>query len=384
MPEARFAPAVLRRGGARPRRIAATIAQVVVLPFVAETRALPSGSARRAARRVGRERREHASRAASCRRRGRVARESAPTPGGAQRGREPTDSELHGTAAARPLHDGNRHAASRAEALRLLTSAREGRLRSDGRRVLARGCTASETIGAGRGGTQRGGRGTRRSRTSTPSGWPRSGPACASATATTRSSRAARLRRAPRPLAHDARVRRRPRDDGASADRDRALRLLERRQAPGRPRAAPLRDARGAARPPARAGRRARAHPDGAGPRDAPRHDALEVALLAHLRLAQQRAARGRLRRPRRRGAPRPRDRAGRLAGDPLRPPAEVLRLGRGAQHRTRACSPSGRSTGCSRRAAARGRRSSSSSASSSRAQGVDVGPDGHLARTSE
>ena len=142
---------------------------------------------------------------------------------------------------------------------------------------------------------------------------------------------AARQRRAPRPLAHDARVRRRPGDDRASADRDRALRLVERRQAPRGARAAALRDARGAARPPARAGRGARAHADGARSRVPPRLDALQVALLAHVRLAHDRAARGRLRRAGGRGAPGARDRAGRLPGRPQRPPAEVRRLGRGA-----------------------------------------------------
>src|SRR5581483_802275 len=56
-----------------------------------------------------------------------------------------------------------------------------------------------------------------------------------------------RLRRAPRALADDARVRRRPRDDRAPADRDRALRLVERGEARGRARAAALRDEGGAA-----------------------------------------------------------------------------------------------------------------------------------------
>ena len=64
-------------------------------------------------------------------------------------------------------------------------------------------------------------------------------------------------RREARPLADDARVCGRPADDGASADRDRALRQLERGQAAGRARAAAVRDAGGAARPAARARRRA-------------------------------------------------------------------------------------------------------------------------------
>ena len=55
-------------------------------------------------------------------------------------------------------------------------------------------------------------------------------------------------RRAPRPLADDEGVRRRPGDAGAPADRDRALRHLERREARRRARAAAVRDARGARR----------------------------------------------------------------------------------------------------------------------------------------
>ncbi len=60
--------------------------------------------------------------------------------------------------------------------------------------------------------------------------------------------------------------------------------------------------------------RGARADADRARPRRAPRPDALEVALLAHLRLAQRGAARGGLRRRGRRGAARARGRAGRRA----------------------------------------------------------------------
>ena len=65
---------------------------------------------------------------------------------------------------------------------------------------------------------------------------------------------AARLGRSPtmREFAADAG------DDRASADRDRALRQLERREAPGRPGAAALRHEGGAARPAAGARRRAR------------------------------------------------------------------------------------------------------------------------------
>ena len=55
---------------------------------------------------------------------------------------------------------------------------------------------------------------------------------------------AARLRRAPGALADDARVRSRPRDDRPSADRDPALQELERGEAEGRARPAPVRAAR--------------------------------------------------------------------------------------------------------------------------------------------
>src|SRR5207247_2487059 len=106
-----------------------------------------------------------------------------------------------------------------------------------------------------------------------------------------------RLGEAPGSLADDARVRRGSGELGPPTDRDRTLRQLERGQAQGRPRAAPVRDEGGAARAAARARSRARAHPHGAGHRGAPRSDALEVALLAHVRLARECAARGRVRR---------------------------------------------------------------------------------------
>ncbi len=51
MPEARFAPALLRASSTRPRSTSASSAHVVVLPFVAETSTHPRG--RRAARRRG-------------------------------------------------------------------------------------------------------------------------------------------------------------------------------------------------------------------------------------------------------------------------------------------------------------------------------------------
>ena len=63
--------------------------------------------------------------------------------------------------------------------------------------------------------------------------------------------RAPLARRTARPLPDDEGVRRRPGDEGAPPDGDRALRHLERGQARGRARPAPVRDPRGAARRPA-------------------------------------------------------------------------------------------------------------------------------------
>src|SRR5439155_14334028 len=98
--------------------------------------------------------------------------------------------------------------------------------------------------------------------------------------------RAPRVRRTARALADDEGVRRRPTGDGAPADRDRPLRDVERRQARGRARAAPVRDARGAPVAAAPARRGAGGDADRTRHRRATRADALEIALLAHLRLA--------------------------------------------------------------------------------------------------
>ena len=313
MPEARFAPALLRASCTRPRSTSASSAQVVVLPFVAETSTQPRGS--RAARRrgaSGAERREHAARqgrAAAAAARARCERRR---PG---RGEcEPHHRRVPSTRASLRCAAGRRHArvdtAYTRPRLQRVRDARRGRRRDavvEGSRYSQIAGIDPERLDAFRAGI--------RKRYSDEQIL----------------ARAARERGAPGPLAHDARVRGRRGDDRAPADRDRALRLLERGQAPRGPRAAPLRDPRGAARPAARAGRGARPHADGARPRDAARLDALQVALLAHLRLAHERAARGRLRRAGRRGAARPRDRAGRLPGRAQRPPAEVRRLGRGA-----------------------------------------------------
>ena len=145
---------------------------------------------------------------------------------------------------------------------------------------------------------------------------------------------AARVRRAAGALADDEGVRRRPGDDGAPADGDRALRQLEQGEAGGRAGAAPLRDAGGAPRAAAGAGATARARADGEGRRREPGLDAVEVALLAHVRLADERAQGGRLRRAGGGGAAGARDRAGRGDGAAPRAAAEVHRLGGGAQGR--------------------------------------------------
>ena len=201
-------------------------------------------------------------------------------------------------------------------------------------------------------------------RRSTTRRWRRFAPASAAATPTSdilgelRAS-AERLGRSPtmREFAGDEATHRAP------ADGHRALRVVERRQAAGGPRAAPRPLARRPRRAAARAGGGARTDADRARPRRAPRADAVEVALLAHVRLADAGAARGRVRRPGGGGAARARGGAGRRAGAPARPPAEVRRLGARRGGPTRRCSPSGRSTGCSSRGAGPGRRSSTSSA---------------------
>ena len=98
--------------------------------------------------------------------------------------------------------------------------------------------------------------------------------------------------------------------------------------------------------------------------RVAARDDAVEVALLAHVRLARDGASRGRFRRRGRGGAARAGGRAGQPSSRARSAACRGSATGRRRGGRTRRCSPSGRSTACSRRAAARGRRSSTSCAS--------------------
>ena len=111
-----------------------------------------------------------------------------------------------------------------------------------------------------------------------------------------------------------------------------------------------------------------------------PRPDAIEVALLAHLRIAHDRPARGRVRRRGGRGAARPRARPGRASWRSSSAACRSSPTGprRGAP--TSTCSPSGRSTACSTRAAVRGRPSSSCSASASSSRNVEIKGDGTLA----
>ena len=104
-------------------------------------------------------------------------------------------------------------------------------------------------------------------------------------------------RRPARPFADDAGVRGGPADDRPPADRDRAFRELEaaKRDAGLVPRRFATRaELVGAA---AGARRGARPAADGARPRCAQGLGAVEVALLAHVRVADERAARGGLRR---------------------------------------------------------------------------------------
>ena len=110
-------------------------------------------------------------------------------------------------------------------------------------------------------------------------------------------------------------------------------------------------------------------------------HDALEVALLAHVRLAHAGAARGGLRRAGGGGARRPRRRAGRGPRAAARPPAEVRRLGRRAARRRRRCSRSGRSTACSTRGRGAWATFQFLVAEKLSEEGVEVSPEGRLER---
>ena len=148
------------------------------------------------------------------------------------------------------------------------------------------------------------------------------------------------------------------------ADGDRALRDLERGQARCRALPAPLPDARGAPRAAPHARDGARPHADRARSRGQAALAPLGVAVRAHVRLARQRAARGRVRGASGRGAPRAGRRAGSSARGRSRPPAEDGRLGRGTARRSRRSSRSGRCIGCSTCREGHGPRSSTSCAS--------------------
>src|SRR5579862_8405762 len=134
--------------------------------------------------------------------------------------------------------------------------------------------------------------------------------------------RAAGVRRASRTIADDARVRLRPGDDGASANGDRALRFMERGEARGRSGPAAVRDARRAPRTAARPRGRAGPGADCARHRRAQGTHAVEVAVLAHVRLALDRASPGRLRHSEGGGAARAGRRAGRGDGGAAGPAA--------------------------------------------------------------
>ncbi len=83
---------------------------------------------------------------------------------------------------------------------------------------------------------------------------------------------------------------------------------------------------------PAAARRSDRPRADVQGHRRASRARALEVAVLAHVRIVDERAAGGRVRRTRGRGTAGPRNRPGRDDGPAARPAAEVRRLEPGAE----------------------------------------------------
>ena len=137
-------------------------------------------------------------------------------------------------------------------------------------------------------------------------------------------------------LADDARVRGRPGDAVHPQTVIEHFGSWNEAKRDGGPRSAALCDARGAARPAAGPRGGARPGPDGARHRGAPRPDAVEVALLAHVRLAGERAPRGRLRRPGGGGEARARPRAGRRAGAEAEAAPEVRRLGGGPPRRRR------------------------------------------------
>ncbi len=101
----------------------------------------------------------------------------------------------------------------------------------------------------------------------------------------------------------------------------------------------------------------------------------VEVTHLAHVRLAQRGAARGGLRRSRRRREARARSRTGRGAREKARPPPADGRLERRHGAPIRPCCRSGRSTGSSTSRPVRGRPSSSSSGSACARRASACGP---------
>ena len=235
MPDARFAPELFQASRCVGARIELAIAVVVVLPFVAETSATPAG----AAPRDRRARRDRASRRASpeesCRRLG---------PRRARAGRR---------AGPRWISSASR-APMRARVVERSRSARFAECRKCS--TIVAWPVHGDAILPSRASTRT------RSRSS--------GRACGGATRTKRSSPSSARRRSGWALADDARVRGRPCGDGAPADRDRALRHVERREARSGPAAASLHQPGGAARSAAGARGGARPHADSARHRGAP------------------------------------------------------------------------------------------------------------------
>ena len=211
-----------------------------------------------------------------------------------------------------------------------------------------------------------------RSEASTRRARRRSAPACGSATRTSRSSTSCAPARSGSAARRRCASSRRTRRRRAPADARSSGSGAGTRRSGGGPRPAPLRaratELLGVLR---ELGEELGRTPTARDLDERRGHAAVEVALLAHVRLARRRAARGGLRRPGGGGAARARGGAGGGARAPARPPAEVRRLGARRARGRPELRRSGRSTGCSRRAAARGRRSSSSSASALRAEGT-------------
>src|SRR4029078_1669386 len=127
----------------------------------------------------------------------------------------------------------------------------------------------------------------------------------------------------------------RPRGETAPADPRDSLRKLEPRQAESGPRRAALRDPGGAPQAAPGAGARVWGAPHGRRSPPSAGLDALEVALLADLRLVPLRPSGRRLRRSPRQGALGPRGAGGRAARATAGAGLELRRLGEGTRARS-------------------------------------------------